>query len=322
MSFTRHRLSLLDGRITGLAALPAAPTPDTDSDTCGKPLLVFVHGGGADATAFDIPGHSQLELAARNGFPALALDRPGAGGSATLGFPPTSDTGLMRANAEFLHDAVGELWGRHGAERPGVVVVGCSIGGAIALHLAALWTEREAPAWPLLGVAVADIGQVPPPRLVGFWDDVEPAEHADPALLTGAIEMPPLWTIPRYVMEAGARRESFQPAVRAELNEVVGGWLRDWEAVASAVTVPVHYRLGALDTLWVPDPDHVAAFAAALRTRSPYVDAALFPGSSHVVANSAAGYEYRHQVLGFAERCAAAAATPELHAASAAAGRP
>lgn len=39
--------------------------------------------------------------------------------------------------------------------------------------------------------------------------------------------------------------------MRAEVKEVVGGWLREWDKVAAAVTVPAHYRLGALDNLWV-----------------------------------------------------------------------
>ncbi|MHA6759659.1 alpha/beta hydrolase [Streptacidiphilus sp. PAMC 29251] len=304
MSVTRDKLELLGDKITGIAALPTEPA--------GKPLLVYVHGGGANATSFDIPGHSQLELAALNGFPAFALDRPGSGDSASLRFPPDSDSGLMRANAERLLDAVDELWQRHHRTSPGVVIVGCSIGGAITLHLAALWAEQADPSWPLLGVAVADIGQVSPPAMVGAWDAPSASEYVELEQLAGRVAMPPMWTIPAYVLGAADRRESFQPALHAELKEVVGGWLREWSDVASSVTVPVHYRLGALDTLWVADPDHVAAFAATLRTGSPYVDAALFPGSSHVVANSVAGYEYRYQVLGFAERCAAAAATPEL----------
>ena len=304
MSVTREKLELLGGRITGIAARPAVPVD--------KPLLVYVHGGGANAAAFDIPGHSQLELAALNGFPAFALDRPGSGDSVSLGFPPDSDSGLMRANAECLLDAVGELWQQHHRASPGVVIVGCSIGGAITLHLAALWAEQTDPSWPLLGVAVSDIGQVPPPAMIGAWDAPSATEYAGLEQLAGKVSMPPMWTVPAYVLGAAGRRESFQRAVHAELKEVVGGWLREWSEVASAVTVPVHYRLAELDNLWVADRGHVAAFAAALRTGSPYVDAALFPGSSHVVANSVAGYEYRFQVLGFAERCAAAAATPEL----------
>ncbi|GAA1369494.1 alpha/beta hydrolase [Streptomyces beijiangensis] len=304
MSVTREKLELLGGRITGIAALPTEP-PE-------KALLVYVHGGGANATSFDIPGHSQLELAALNGFPAFALDRPGSGDSVSLGFSPDSDSGLMRANAERLLDAVGELWQQHQQGSPGVVLVGCSIGGAITLHLAALWGALTDPSWPLLGVAVSDIGQVLPPAMVGAWDAPSDTEYAGLEQLAGKISMPPLWTVPAYVLGAADRRESFQPALHAELKEVAGGWVREWSDVASRVTVPVHYRLAELDNLWVAGEDGVTAFAAALRAGSPYVDAALFPGSSHVIANSIAGYEYRFQVLGFAERCAAAATTPEL----------
>ncbi|MFC5001871.1 hypothetical protein ACFPIJ_29050 [Dactylosporangium cerinum] len=72
------------------------------------------------------------------------------------------------------------------------------------------------------------------------------------------------------------------------------------------------YRLVEFDTLWTARPDLVDEFADALRTRSPYVDAALFPGSTHGIADSIAGHEYCLQVLGFTESCAAAVSTPQL----------
>lgn len=85
MKILSSDITLLHGRTTGIAALPDEATD--------QPLLVFVHGGGATSRSFDIPGHSQILRAARNGFPAYALDRPGYGGSEPLGLPADSDTG-------------------------------------------------------------------------------------------------------------------------------------------------------------------------------------------------------------------------------------
>lgn len=304
MNVLSSDVTLLGGKTTGIAALPEEMTD--------KPVVVFVHGGGATARSFDIPGHSQLLRAAQNGFAAYALDRPGYGGSETLGFPADSDTGVMQANADRLDLAIAELWKRHSATAPGVIVVGCSIGAAISTHLASQWSAQEQPSWPLLGLAIADIGQLPPENVVGAWNSTPAEERIDMSILQGQLAVPPLWTLAPYQFGLHSLPGILEPVVRAEGMEVVGGWLREWQRIASSITVPVHYRLGEFDTLWSARPELVDEFADALRTRSPYVDAALFPGSAHGVADSIAGHEYSLQVLGFAERCAAAVGTPQL----------
>ena len=297
-------ITLLAGKTTGIAALPAEVTD--------KPVLVFVHGGGATARTFDIPGHSQILRAAQNGFPAYALNRPGYGGSETLGFPPDSDTGVMKANAERLDLAVAELWERHRATAPGVIVVGSSIGGAISAHLASRWSAQDRPEWPLLGLAVADIGQLAPKYVVDAWDSSPVEERIDMSTLQGQITAPPLWTLAPYQFGLHSLPGILEPVVRSEGLEVSHGWAREWRRIASSIAVPVHYRLGEHDTMWISRPDGVEAFAQALRTRSPYVDAAVFSGGSHGIADSIAGHEYCLQVLGFAERCTAAVGTPQL----------
>jgi pimeloyl-ACP methyl ester carboxylesterase len=294
----------LPGGRTGIAALPDEATD--------QPVLVFLHGGGATARSFDIPGHSQILRAARNGFPAFALDRPGDGGSEPLSLTAGSDTGVLRAAAEQLDQAVTELWQRHATTAPGVVVIGCSIGGAVAIHLAALWSAQERPGWPLLGLAVADIGQLPPENVVDAWHSTPAEERIDMSELQGKIAAPPLWALAPHQTGLHSLPGILEPVVRAEGLEIVGGWPREWQRLASRITVPVHYRLGEFDTLWAASPDLVAEFADTLRTRSPYVDAALFPGSAHGIADSVVGREYCLQVLGFAERCAAAVSTPQL----------
>ena len=304
MTVLSSDVTLLDKKTTGIAALPEEATD--------KPVLVFVHGGGATAKSFDIPGHSQILRAAQNRFPAYALDRPGYGGSETLGFPPDSETGVLHANAERLELAIAELWDRHRDTAPGVIVVGCSIGAAISTHLAAQWSAQVDPDWPLLGLAIADIGQLAPENAVDAWLSSPVEERTDMSTLHGKITAPPLWALAPYQFGLHSLPGILEPVVRAEGIEVVSGWIREWRRIASSVTVPVHYRLGELDTLWIARPDGVAAFADALRTRSPYVDAAVFPGGAHGIADSIAGREYCFEVLGFAERCAAAAGTPQL----------
>lgn len=204
MKILSSDITLLHGRTTGIAALPDEATD--------QPLLVFVHGGGATSRSFDIPGHSQILRAARNGFPAYALDRPGYGGSEPLGLPADSDTGVLRAAAERLDQAVTELWQRHATTAPGVVVIGCSIGGAVATHLAALWSDQERPGWPLLGLALVDIGQLPPENVVDAWRSTPAEERIDMSELRGRITAPPLWTLAPISSACTACRASWNPS--------------------------------------------------------------------------------------------------------------
>ena len=78
----RERITLLDGAITGIAARP---------EHTGLPLIVFIPGGGLTAGAADVPGYSQLGIAAANGFAAFALNRPGQADSAPLDLDPPAD---------------------------------------------------------------------------------------------------------------------------------------------------------------------------------------------------------------------------------------
>ncbi len=130
--------------------------------------------------------------------------------------------------------------------------------------------------------------------------------------LQDKIAAPPRWALAPHQLALHSMPGILEPVVRAEGLEIVGGWPQEWRQVASRITVPVHYRLAEFDTLWTARPDLVAEFADTLRTRSPYVDAALFPGSAHGLADSVVGREYCLQSLGFAERCAAAVSTPQL----------
>ena len=150
-------LTLFDGRISGFQQIPGNAEE--------RPLIVLVHGGGSSALETLIPGHSQLGLVAENGYPAFALNRPGYLESPSLEFPGDTDEGWSAATAERLDDAIAELWERFGGKSCGVVVHGCSIGGAISLVLASQWSAaagRGEARWPLLGVAVSDIGHVAP----------------------------------------------------------------------------------------------------------------------------------------------------------------
>jgi pimeloyl-ACP methyl ester carboxylesterase len=266
-----RQFSVLGGLITGRYRLADHPRP-------GAPILVLIHGGGEGSEYYDAPGHSVLDLAARNGYSAFALDRPGYHGSASLGFPPDSDHGLFDATAARLDDAIAEIWRTRGGSAPGIIVHGSSIGGAVALTLASRWSAEHAQGtqrWPLLGLAVTDVAQQPQPWAVAAWRATPPVE----TFTLGGLSAP-----------------------RPELLEIVGGWLRNWSRIASSITVPVHYRLAQFDELWISRPDLIDQFAAALRTRSPSVDAATTPGAFHPIGSSPAADSYNAQFMQFVGR--------------------
>src|SRR3984885_8526076 len=115
-------------RITGIATGPGTP---------GTPLLVCLPGGGYTARYFDVPGFSLLDVAEANGFAAIALDRPGYGGSDPL----PAEERTFALNATVLDAAIAALWAEHGPGHPGVVIISHSIGSAINVPNAA----REPP---------------------------------------------------------------------------------------------------------------------------------------------------------------------------------
>lgn len=300
-SDARTPIALLDGAITGIAAAPPEPT--------GLPLIVYVPGGGSSVLGVDVPGHSHIAEAVRNGFPAVALNRPAQRDSAPLDLDPGADSGAFAANAERLEAAIAALWPSYADGAPGVVVHGCSIGGAISLHLAARWSADPAPSWPLLGLATSDIGQDPPEEVVATWRGLPDVETIDLLDHLGGLTPPPAWTRAPGLPPASAPT---MPIPRAELLEVVGGWPREWREICAGVRVPVHYRLAEHDRLWNVSEDRVAAVHDALRTSSPYVDAAICQGAAHNLPASAVGRSYILEVLAFAHRCLAFERVPQL----------
>lgn len=125
MSETRHTADLFGG-LSGRHRLLDGDVP---SDT---PLVVAIHGGTYTSAYFDVPGASLMAQAAACRIPVIAPDRPGYGGSAIL--PPRE--GTIRGQAKALTAALHDAWKRYVAGTRGIVLIGHSIGGAIAATIA------------------------------------------------------------------------------------------------------------------------------------------------------------------------------------------
>jgi len=256
-----------------------------------RPLIVALHGGSFTSRYFDLPGHSFLESAYAQGFPSLAIDRPCYGKS---DLAPTATTFAL--NAEILSEAIQNFWQSHGREFAGVVLVGHSIGGAIALMIAAL-PQR----WPLLGVAVSGIGLVCPSHIAEAWKSLPDIP---------LISLPP--DIKRQVMfgpensyDVEARELCMSddcPVPRPELMEIVFGWPKNVAAVAAKISVPVHYRHAQFEGLWESNQKTISDVQAALSS-APAVDAAIFKNTGHCIDFHHVGPALHMQQLAFAIEC-------------------
>jgi pimeloyl-ACP methyl ester carboxylesterase len=266
-----------DGSVTGFLARGEA----------GRPLLVCIPGGSYNARYFDVPGHSFVQAAIEGGFSVAALNRPGYEDSTPLSRP------TFAGNADALVAAIDDLWSKAKDGCTGVVLVGHSMGGAIAIHIA----SRPRP-WPLLGIAISAIHYDAPEAVIQAWNSM-PADISIEFSPEQRVQFMygPTETYDGSVVAAASAASS--PIPVAELLEVVDGWTRDFSAIAAAVDVPVHYGLSEHEQLWISSPAGVDAFAAAF-TGAPSVSAHQVLGVGHNIDHHHAGSQYRHDVLDWA----------------------
>jgi pimeloyl-ACP methyl ester carboxylesterase len=273
-----------DFRIGGLA---------TGTGRRDRPIVVALHGGGHTSAYFDLPGYSLLGAAETNGFDAVALDRPAYGKSTDL----QATESVFAQNAEILDRAIASLWLDRGQGHPGIVLVGHSIGGAIAMHIAA-----RSPEWPLLGLALAGIHDRAPEQVRQAWNSVP----TDRPVVLPIEQLRPLMFGPDQSFAEDALHQSSEitaPAPVAELLEVVDTWTVAAQAIAAEIKVPVDYVAAEFEQLWEIDERSVAAFAAYF-VQAPWVTANIMRGVGHNVDHHRVGPAMHLRQLAFALECA------------------
>lgn len=276
------------------------PGRSTVGERHDLPMLVALAGGGYDARYFDAP-HASLHARARAaGFSLVAVTRPG--------YPASADSAARQppfsAAADLLSEAIDDAWARFGGDRPGIILLGHSIGGAVAVHVAA-----GRPNWPLLGLSISGVGdsisavavdryqQLPPDVAVSLpFDVVRPSLYG------------PDWTVaPEVLRRAGELRVS---TPSADLREITGPWSSDLDDIAERIRVPLHYALTEFDALWEASPESVARFARRF-VNAPFVEADLWRGAGHNIEHHLLGEAYALGVFAFAHRCAMERRRPE-----------
>ncbi len=260
----------------------------------GKPLLALLPGGTYTGAYFDVAEHSLLDAAAARGFEAVALDRPNYGQSDPLPYEQTT----FAENARILSQAIGVLWDEAAPGTPGVVIVAHSIGGAIAVHIAAAQDRT----WPLLGLAFSGVNETSPDHVISAWESVPAGVPVELSSEQRRMFMyGPDGSFDPAVLEAAA--SSGVAAPLPELLEIVQGWPVDAPSLAPLVDVPVHYTLAEHDALWLTGEDRVKSFVDKF-TRAPFVESRLLEGTGHNIDHHHAGAAFHQDQLDFAERCA------------------
>jgi pimeloyl-ACP methyl ester carboxylesterase len=272
-----------------IAALTAGPASGG-----GKPLIAALHGGTYTARYFDVAGSPQgtfMDLAAAGGYPVVSFDRPGYGGSPPL--DPEHNT--FDRHARLLADAIAQATGRFAADS--VFLVGHSIGGMIAMTIAAAETEFR-----LTGMSVTGMGAVirrggPAHALASLPADETvdlPYDQRDQVMFG------PDFT---YTAEGvQAAHASYAPAPVRELIQAPQ-WPDDHlPALAPRIKVPVHNALAEFDALWDSSPANVEQFAKLLTT-APHADASIARATGHSIDHHILGHALHLRQLAFAEEC-------------------
>jgi pimeloyl-ACP methyl ester carboxylesterase len=260
---------------------------------CGNlPLLVCIHGGGSNGRYFQLKGRSLSDMAADRGFPVLLIDRPGYCGNPALPgpFPIASSVPVIRR-------FVDEVQTGAGYESRNIVLIGHSIGGAIALQLAA-----ERGDWPLLGIAVSGIGDVSPPSIQATPLRSNAINFVPPPAFADALFYDPERTLDWKALVS--LRTATEPWLTTEIAEIIGDWPKRFPLIAGSIDVPVHLRLAEHDRIWETGTDAVSRMVATIK-RAPRVDSGLLEGGGHLYEAYRNGRSLIAAQLDFLADCAA-----------------
>lgn len=262
--------------------------------SCGDeaaPLLVLIHGGAYTRRYFDTHGASLVARATEKSFDVFNLDRPGHGGSPPL----KKDSNLFERNAEAISNAIDDLVTQR--INKSVVLIGHSIGGAIAIILAA-----SRPEW-LQGIAVSGVGCRPDTKMSKvLWPLRHLVRHIYfPLGLKRTTVYGPKNTYDKAIANISLKAAS-APALTQELIEIQLKWPSILPSYAQHVLIPVHARLGEYDSLWSATPKDARDFGSFFSS-STRVDSQITSLTGHCIDQSLPGPRFHAEQLNFARSC-------------------
>lgn len=237
-------------------------------------------------------GFSVAQAALADGFDVLLIDRPGYGLSA----PPRTDNPINEA-AELLPGYLAPIMA--GRASHDLVVIGHSIGGAVALTLAA------GAQLPINAVAVSGIGREPSDAARAWLStqvDVTPTNSGPPAEFFFGPEGSYDWRGPM------ALRKIAEPWRADELRDVRFQWPTQFDAIAKAIAVPVAFYLAEYECIWRASATDVAD-AADRFTNASHIESGILPHGGHLYEIHRRGAEFVTRQLSFFKRFVCIAAS-------------
>lgn len=292
MDTDRISVCVDDVELSGVSATPSARP---------RAMVVALHGGSVTSSIYEqhVSGApSYLELGAELGLTMVALDRPGYGVSAEIGAERTS----FDEQLSLLRRAIDDLWSRLGSDSAGVVLTGNSIGGMLALCLAA-----EAAHFPLIGVSAHSAGYAWIPGFAAALQarmSGEGATHVDPRGRSKVV-FGPDWTWPEESVDAVLAHSA--PAAVPELRDALE-WSQRLERIAGSITVPVRVTIAEYDDRWSSEPSALGALQD-LFTDSEHVEIRRQRFAGHQLSANYVSRAFYLKEFAFVEECSLAAAT-------------
>lgn len=260
----------------------------------GEPraLLVALHGGTYTSKYFDTPSSSLLEFCASLGYSILALDRPGYGTATSVPFEQLSFDGQV----PLLRRALTEIWQTYGQQSAGMFLIGHSIGGMIALLLAA-----EKPHEHLLGVNMTGAGGLYNEQTKAAFASLvsdEPTVMMDIAIKVMAM-YGPAWSYPAEQAQYDPQRDVRTAAIELGEAQLWGARL---PKVAAQVHVPVQFIVPEYDHIWRSDAEALSP-VADMFSAAPFVDVGVQRLAGHSVELHTVARAFYMKILSFVEEC-------------------
>jgi pimeloyl-ACP methyl ester carboxylesterase len=276
---TAHRIAHCaidtgDGVLSGLLAEPVGEA---------RAAVVALHGGGMCARYFDggtRPEGSLLRLGAGLGYTMLALDRPGYGRSAA-----DRPDGVSLAEQTAKVGAALAAFARSHDTGDGVLLVGHSYGGKLALSLAAAHDRSQ----HLIGVDVSGVGH--------RYATAGQLLTTDTTVLSN-LHWGPLRLYPPGTFRLA--REFAAPMPQREAAEIPR-WPDRFRSIAEAVNVPVRFTFAEHEHWWQRDQAASATLTRAFTATVATVDGQ--PHAGHNISLGWAARSYHLRVFGFLESC-------------------
>lgn len=297
------KLQLDQGIITGRVSVPKHQPPNKF-----VPLVVCIHGGGADATYFDAsPEYSITAVSDPLGIPVITFNRPNYHESSCHPQLPTTDSETYsEQQGKYLNSVVlPALWREYGQQSgaTAIVLLSHSIGAMIGTIIAGSYTGKEG--YPLAGLITSGIGLEHSAEIRSNFlaqiDQTQPFLHMDSAIKTQVA-----YQLQRDLVDREAIKHFTwinAPVPVAELLDINTKWDGIAPRYCPAVKVPLMYGISEFDGIWPSSQEAVEKYREAF-SASPRRECGIIPFAPHAHDLSFQGKGWLARCCGFALECA------------------